>query len=78
MAESLTQPPGLAPERVGARVLARTVASLFTPPAFVAEHPTHRSLVYREGIGPRRRADVYLPDGPGPHPSVALIHGGGS
>ena len=78
MADSLAGAAlGRPPEPVRLRAVARTVASLFTPPTFAPEAPTHRGLRYRRGLGPRRRVDVYLPDGPGPHPSVAVIHGGG-
>ncbi|MBC7545925.1 MAG: alpha/beta hydrolase [Candidatus Sericytochromatia bacterium] len=53
--------------------------SLITPPAFAVRVPTAAGLRYRDerqpGIAPL--ADVYLPDGNGPHPSVVLVHGGG-
>ena len=56
-------------DRPGPRLLgaARTVAALVTPDAF-------------EGVAPdetAEQADVYLPEGTGPHPSVVLVHGGG-
>jgi len=35
-----------------------------------------RSESYRYGSHPSQRADLYLPDGPGPHPVVVTIHGG--
>ena len=51
---------------------------LLSPPHFEPRVPAAAGLVF----GPRHRgiaplADVYLPDGPGPHPSVVLVHGGG-
>jgi acetyl esterase/lipase len=42
--------------------------------------PTHAGLLYAPAEGRRGRApraDVYLPDGPGPHPSIVWVHGGG-
>ncbi len=42
--------------------------------------PSERDVPYRDapaGRGIPPVADVYLPEGPGPHPSVVLIHGGG-
>ena len=40
--------------------------------------PTREAIAYssdRRGIAPL--CDVYIPDGPGPHPSVIVVHGGG-
>jgi acetyl esterase/lipase len=34
-------------------------------------------LVYREMPGWRGEIDLYLPDGPGPHPVLLYLHGGG-
>ena len=58
----------------------RSLWTLISPDAFEARPPTHRALPYRDeraGRGTPPHADVYLPDGPGPHPSVFLVHGGG-
>lgn len=61
------------------RGLLRAVWGLMTPDAFDSVPPTLKGLRYRDkrprGIAPR--VDVYLPPGPGPHPSVVLVHGGG-
>ncbi len=61
------------------RGLPSALWSLWGPDAFDSRPPTHRKLSFqqRQGRGVRPRADVYLPDGAGPHPSVMLIHGGG-
>jgi acetyl esterase/lipase len=52
------------------------------PPSGEAAHgpspedaETHTDLAY--GPHGRHRLDLYLPAGPGPHPLVVLIHGGG-
>lgn len=58
--------------------IVRSLRSLTTPLAFDPADATHRDLTYREparGVPPL--VDVYLPEGPGPHPSVVLVHGGG-
>lgn len=65
---------------VGVGPLLQAVHSLVTPPSFAAIEPAHADLSYRPrpwpaGVAPR--VDVYLPSGPGPHPSVLLVHGGG-
>jgi acetyl esterase len=59
-----------------------TVGALWSllGPVRDADPPTHAGLPYapadaRRGRAPR--ADVYLPDGPGPHPSIVWVHGGG-
>lgn len=42
--------------------------------------PTHGGVPYAPADGRRGRAplaDVYLPEGPGPHPSIVWVHGGG-
>ncbi len=59
--------------------LVRAVRSLTTPLAFEPADPSHIDLLYsdREGRGVPPFVDVYLPAGPGPHPSVVLVHGGG-
>jgi acetyl esterase/lipase len=68
--------PDVAPPSGG---LVHAIWSLLTPPHFVPRQPTAADLRYRttrsRGIAPL--ADVYLPDGPGPYPSVVLVHGGG-
>ena len=35
-----------------------------------------RPRTYRYGAHASQRADLHLPDGPGPHPVIVLIHGG--
>ena len=32
---------------------------------------------YRYGDGPEQFADLYVPEGPGPHPVMIVVHGGG-
>ncbi|OGQ77430.1 MAG: hypothetical protein A2289_16845 [Deltaproteobacteria bacterium RIFOXYA12_FULL_58_15] len=52
--------------------------SLVAPAQFESAKP-HGTEWYanpRISWGTQPRADVYLPDGPGPHPSVLLCHGG--
>ena len=42
--------------------------------------PNHSAVPYRSGRtlwATPPEADIYLPEGPGPHPSVVLVHGGG-
>jgi acetyl esterase/lipase len=50
----------------------RTRRAIMVRDAFLARGRTHR-------YGPDRsqRADLYMPDGAGPHPVMVLIHGGG-
>jgi len=51
-----------------------------TGPVRGVDAPTHAALPYAEARGRAGRppvADVYLPDGPGPHPSIVWVHGGG-
>ena len=56
-----------------------SVRSLLTAPAFDLVAPSEDSVPFdaASGRGIPRVADVYLPAGPGPHPSVVLVHGGG-
>ena len=57
----------------------RALWLLATPPAFEPRPPHAAAERFRvepaRGIVPL--ADVYLPDTPGPHPSVLIVHGGG-
>ena len=39
--------------------------------------PTQDSVVYGEAGGEKLTMDYYAPSGPGPHPIVIIIHGGG-
>lgn len=59
--------------------LLHALALLAQPARFEALEPTHQGVVYadaaRRGVAPL--CDVYLPGGPGPHPSVVVVHGGG-
>jgi acetyl esterase/lipase len=59
--------------------LYRSLHSLTTPLAFEPSDPTHTGLSYvqRAARGVPPLVDVYLPEGPGPHPSIVLVHGGG-
>ena len=62
--------------RVGG--LAHALWSLALPSRFEAREPVAMeayAVSRRRGVAPLY--DVYLPDGPGPHPSVILVHGGG-
>lgn len=57
-----------------------TFRLLFQAPAFEARQPEHAAVPYRNTAASRGtapRADIYTPDGDGPHPSVVLVHGGG-
>lgn len=55
--------------------------SLSTPLKIPTVAPTHQGIVYRTTRGVRAerdlKLDVYLPEGPGPHPSCVFVHGGG-
>jgi acetyl esterase/lipase len=59
--------------------LLQALALLARPARFDAIEPTHEGVPYadqaRRGVSPL--CDVYLPAGPGPHPSVVVVHGGG-
>ena len=58
----------------------KSVSSMLTPLAFPPATPTLASERYRSsraGRGIPPVADIFLPEGEGPHPSVVLIHGGG-
>ncbi len=62
------------------RGIVRSVSSLLTPLQFAPTEPSHRDQPYRPrraGRGIPPLADVYLPSGGGPYPSVVLVHGGG-
>ena len=66
--------------RPGWRGLIASLRSLRGPLEFEPELPS----IDGEAYAPRARwrhsprlADIYLPEGPGPHPSVMLVHGGG-
>jgi acetyl esterase/lipase len=59
--------------------IGKALLSLAKKDAFESRTPTETNIP----IGPKRRrgiqpaCDVYLPDSPGPYPSVVIIHGGG-
>jgi acetyl esterase/lipase len=38
---------------------------------------THKDIEYGQAAGVSLRLDAFVPDGPGPHPAVILVHGGG-
>ncbi len=61
------------------RGLAHALWIAAKPPSFRAREPAVAGLRYsdRRGPGVAPLCDVYRPDGPGPHPSVLLVHGGG-
>lgn len=47
-------------------------------PVSTAEYRVQRHLIYTPADWPQQRqADLWLPRGPGPHPAVLLVHGGG-
>lgn len=68
-----------APSGPSTAAIVTSVRSLMTPLQFPPAEPTHADQRYAErgGRGVPPLADIYLPDGDGPHPSVVLIHGGG-
>ena len=57
----------------------RSLWNLASPPAFTARLAQAEGVRYadRPGGGVPPLVDVYLPDEPGPHASVLVIHGGG-
>jgi len=57
----------------------RALWNLAAPPAFTPRPANVEGVRYaeRDGRGIAPLADIYLPDGRGPHPSMILIHGGG-
>ncbi len=60
--------------------MVKSLWSLASRDTFETPAPTHDGVPYRTervGRGTPPHADVWLPDGDGPHPSVLLIHGGG-
>jgi acetyl esterase len=72
----MTSPP-TGPTLAGA---VHTLRLLFQAPAFEARAPRYAAVPYRPlpvSRGTAPKADIYTPDGPGPHPSVVLVHGGG-
>ncbi len=38
---------------------------------------TYKDIEYGQAAGVSLRLDAFVPDGPGPHPAVILVHGGG-
>ncbi len=63
----------------GAGIL-RALWLLATPPGYSQRPAAARALPFRParvGRGAPPLCDVWLPDGPGPHPSVVVVHGGG-
>ncbi|MGM0576170.1 MAG: alpha/beta hydrolase family protein [Myxococcota bacterium] len=61
------------------RGLLAALRMLAAPAGFTPRPPTHADLPYRDrtGRGVAPLADVWLPEGDGPHPSAVLVHGGG-
>ncbi len=61
------------------RGILRSLWQLAQPPAFTPCVPRFPAQRFREatGRGIMPLIDVYLPENPGPHPSVLIIHGGG-
>lgn len=60
--------------------IAHAVRLLMTKAPEGLRQPNHSAVPYRPDRAPRGtppEADIYLPEGPGPHPSVVLVHGGG-
>lgn len=73
---SHSPPAATAPRSSG---ILRSLWTLAQPPAFTPRRPHAEAqpfhLERRRGIAPL--VDVYLPDTPGPHASVLIVHGGG-
>lgn len=60
------------------RELLLATAALSLPRLAAAQEPrVERDIVYGTPGGHRLLMDIYRPGGPGPHPAVALVHGGG-
>lgn len=59
--------------------LVHALRLLARPPQFEARAPSHPDVRYAQRFGPGvpPMLDVYVPSGPGPHPSVVVVHGGG-
>ncbi len=66
-------------DRVSATGLLRALGTLMRPDQFEGIEPSHRLCFAprKAWAGGEPKVDVYLPSGPGPHPSVVLVHGGG-
>lgn len=62
---------------VGRRCLAVLLALAVGTFARAAVPAVQRDLVYSAAAGRPQKLDLYLPEGPGPHPAVLLVHGGG-
>lgn len=59
------------------RTLLLSLGALCLPLSARAESRVDRDVLYGEPGGTPLRMDIYRPEGPGPHPAVILIHGGG-
>ncbi|MGV3722949.1 MAG: alpha/beta hydrolase fold domain-containing protein [Actinomycetota bacterium] len=60
------------------RELLLATAALSLPQITAAQEPrVERDIVYGTPGGHRLLMDMYRPSGPGPHPAVVLVHGGG-
>lgn len=59
------------------RTLLLSLGALCLPRLARAEPRVEKDVVYGEPGGTKLRMDIYRPDGPGPHPAVLMIHGGG-
>jgi acetyl esterase/lipase len=59
------------------RTLLLGAAALSLAPFAGAEPQVERDVLYGEPEGTPLRMDIYRPEGPGPHPAVVLVHGGG-
>ncbi len=62
-----------------ALAVALAAAAYAQTPDVGAVMRTERDLVYRPGGDPdgKDKLDLYVPPGPGPHPVIVFIHGGG-
>lgn len=66
----------------GSAVVAGMLATFVLSPAAAQESEAHRissvdrGVVYAQRAGEDLHADVYRPDGEGPHPAILVVHGG--
>lgn len=76
MTPDVARGSALTPRGPGLVSVLANLRRLFAPARFESAVPNLPAQRFRERGG-RRRADVYLPAGDGPHPTVILVHGGG-
>jgi acetyl esterase/lipase len=73
---SMSEPPPPAGPIPDASPAASPAPALLTWPEFLARPRPAPDHVIRYGDHERQVVDLYLPQGPGPHPVVVMIHGG--